>query len=275
MVYEKRFAKLQHRDSETSLDPTPNRMFSSGEGRWLSPDPLFGNVSNPQSLNRYAYALNTPNCLVDPSGLIVAVSVCHDVYGGDGEGGETYLGTVCSNSFYPDAPGGGGSGGGGGLPYWNQAAINYLSTNKSCQKFILQTIQKVFALMNKGGPLTAAQQQADTLQAFEKDLSLMNITRSPSSLPYGAAAQATTLSTVTVAPDFSTHPAAQQSEILIHEVLHLGPPGGTSYTFLDRALADAWGLTYDTSGSAGQVQANASAAFQTLLQDPKNCGPAK
>ena len=68
-LYEQRFAKLQHRDSETSLDPTPNRMFSSTQGRWLSPDPLFGSVANPQSLNRYAYVLNNACSATDASGL--------------------------------------------------------------------------------------------------------------------------------------------------------------------------------------------------------------
>ena len=38
-------------------------------GRWLSPDPLAGDVSNPQSLNRYAYVLNNPTSLIDPLGL--------------------------------------------------------------------------------------------------------------------------------------------------------------------------------------------------------------
>jgi hypothetical protein len=39
------------------------------EGRWLSPDPAGGDVTNPQSLNRYAYALNNPSTFVDPLGL--------------------------------------------------------------------------------------------------------------------------------------------------------------------------------------------------------------
>ena len=39
------------------------------EGRWLSPDPLGGDIANPQSLNRYAYALNNPTTLTDPAGL--------------------------------------------------------------------------------------------------------------------------------------------------------------------------------------------------------------
>ncbi|HEV2499835.1 MAG TPA: RHS repeat-associated core domain-containing protein [Terriglobia bacterium] len=39
------------------------------EGRWLTPDLLGGDITNPQSLNRYAYALNNPTTLTDPSGL--------------------------------------------------------------------------------------------------------------------------------------------------------------------------------------------------------------
>jgi hypothetical protein len=37
--------------------------------RWLSPDPLAGDILNPQSLNRYAYVLNNPTNLIDPVGL--------------------------------------------------------------------------------------------------------------------------------------------------------------------------------------------------------------
>jgi len=37
-------------------------------GTMLAPDPLLGNLFNPQSLNRYAYAGNNPTSLVDPSG---------------------------------------------------------------------------------------------------------------------------------------------------------------------------------------------------------------
>jgi hypothetical protein len=39
------------------------------EGCWLSPDPMGGDVMNPQSLNRYAYALNNPATLNDPLGM--------------------------------------------------------------------------------------------------------------------------------------------------------------------------------------------------------------
>ncbi len=66
---EYQFAGMQDRDTETGLDPTPNRMFSGQFGRWLSPDPLAGDITNPQSLNRYAYALNNPTTNTDPTGL--------------------------------------------------------------------------------------------------------------------------------------------------------------------------------------------------------------
>ena len=56
------------RDSESGLDHTWFRQYSSTTGRWLSPDPLAGSVLDPQSLNRYAYVLNDPLNLTDPTG---------------------------------------------------------------------------------------------------------------------------------------------------------------------------------------------------------------
>src|SRR5208282_455518 len=38
----------------------PYRVYPDGEMRWPSPDPLGGDITNPQSLNRYAYVLNNP-----------------------------------------------------------------------------------------------------------------------------------------------------------------------------------------------------------------------
>src|SRR3989442_1712384 len=68
-LWDERFASLGQRDSEATLDPTLFRMYSSGQGRWLSPDALAGDITNPQSLNRYAYVLNNPTDLIDPLGL--------------------------------------------------------------------------------------------------------------------------------------------------------------------------------------------------------------
>ncbi len=51
------------------LFPTLFRTYYPEFGRWLTPDPLGGDVTNPQSLNRYAYALNNPATFTDPLGL--------------------------------------------------------------------------------------------------------------------------------------------------------------------------------------------------------------
>lgn len=66
---EERFASLQYRDSESNLDPTKYRMFSSDAGRWTSPDPAQADISDPQSMSSYAYAGNNPVGTVDPFGL--------------------------------------------------------------------------------------------------------------------------------------------------------------------------------------------------------------
>src|SRR5206468_7320304 len=57
------------RDTESGLDHAWFRQYGSSFGRWLSPDPLGGDITNPQSLNRYAYVRNIPATLTDPSGL--------------------------------------------------------------------------------------------------------------------------------------------------------------------------------------------------------------
>jgi RHS repeat-associated protein len=62
------------RDSETSLDHTLFRQYSSQFARWTSPDPAglaAVDPSNPQSWNRYAYVGNNPMNSIDPSGLCV------------------------------------------------------------------------------------------------------------------------------------------------------------------------------------------------------------
>ncbi len=63
------FADLPYRDTTTNTDLTENRLFSPNLSRWFTPDPLGGDVTNPQSLNRYAYVLNNPATLTDPTGL--------------------------------------------------------------------------------------------------------------------------------------------------------------------------------------------------------------
>ncbi len=67
-----RFAGKE-RDFETGLDYLGARYYGSNQGRFISPDPLLSSAvsKNPQTWNRYSYALNIPTRLVDPLGLFV------------------------------------------------------------------------------------------------------------------------------------------------------------------------------------------------------------
>jgi RHS repeat-associated protein len=67
------FAALDH-DYESGTDHAQFRQYNNAQGRWLSPDPYRGSydVSNPQSMNRYAYVVNNPLANIDPSGLVQA-----------------------------------------------------------------------------------------------------------------------------------------------------------------------------------------------------------
>jgi RHS repeat-associated protein len=68
------FAGMEHRNPH-QFDVTPNRDYSSGWGRWLTPDPGGKNVvhmDDPQTWNMYAYVRNNPTSLTDPSGLEMA-----------------------------------------------------------------------------------------------------------------------------------------------------------------------------------------------------------
>lgn len=117
-----------YRDSESGLDHTLFRKFSSGLCRWMGPDPIAGSALDPQSLNRYAYVVNNPTNLVDPLGLL-AVSICpysvectyDHIYFDDPENKGGLLGAehcdiTFSNCWIRDneVEGGGGGGGGGG-----------------------------------------------------------------------------------------------------------------------------------------------------------------
>jgi RHS repeat-associated protein len=64
------FAGLDH-DDPSDLDIAQYREYGSMQGHWMSPDPYDGSydASNPQSFNRYAYALNNPLSFNDSSGL--------------------------------------------------------------------------------------------------------------------------------------------------------------------------------------------------------------
>jgi RHS repeat-associated protein len=60
-------------DLETDSHHAQYRQYDSIAGRWMSPDPYDGSYdpSNPQSFNRYSYALNDPLSMTDPQGLFM------------------------------------------------------------------------------------------------------------------------------------------------------------------------------------------------------------
>ena len=73
-------------DSETGNYHTWFRYYEPNLGRWMSPDLLAGDPTNPQSLNRYSYVLNDPTSFTDPSGLscenvVPPASLASCVYG--------------------------------------------------------------------------------------------------------------------------------------------------------------------------------------------------
>lgn len=71
---------VQNRDIATGLDYFGARYLSGAQGRFTSPDPLMASAkaSNPQTWNRYAYALNNPLRYVDPDGLEVPEDCAKD-----------------------------------------------------------------------------------------------------------------------------------------------------------------------------------------------------
>ncbi len=111
------------RDAESGLDNTLNRKYSSNLGRWLSPDPKAGDITNPQSLDRYAYVLGNPTNLVDPLGLddFNPADPCSDFFFAitNAECPSPDQTTDLVDFFFlleifRDLPGSGGGGGGGG-----------------------------------------------------------------------------------------------------------------------------------------------------------------
>lgn len=122
-------------DSESNLEHTWFRQYEATQGRWLSPDPAgmaAVDPTDPQTLNRYAYAGNKPMNAFDPLGLWVwGFGGCFfdtvEVETGTPEGGSEFQGF--DTNFLGCFPGGerslgppepidlqdaGGGGGGGG-----------------------------------------------------------------------------------------------------------------------------------------------------------------
>ncbi len=124
-------------DSESDTDHAKYRQYSPTEGRWLRPDPYSGSYHfrNPQSMNRYVYAMNSPLSKIDPSGL--------DNEWSPDEGGEDYT----------DDGGWGGDGGYGGNGFGGYAAgpgnDNSNNDNSGCSSSGADFCQDVYDTNNK------------------------------------------------------------------------------------------------------------------------------
>lgn len=109
------YGSISRYESDLGLYLTPNRFYPPAEGRWLSPDPLGGDVADPQSLNRYAYVTNNPASFNDPLGLSHPTACwtfpgggwrilpgCEIAYGEGGGGGlwDTNPADLCSDPSY-------------------------------------------------------------------------------------------------------------------------------------------------------------------------------
>ncbi|HET9180462.1 MAG TPA: RHS repeat-associated core domain-containing protein [Terriglobia bacterium] len=88
------------------LVPSATRELSAALGRWMTPDALGGDVTNPQSLNRYAYVTNNPTTMTDPLGLYQSSipQGCHKEL--DGWYGEGTWKIVCDQDSLGSLPGG-------------------------------------------------------------------------------------------------------------------------------------------------------------------------
>src|SRR6202008_1609838 len=60
------------RDSESSFHYFGARHYGGTTGRFLTTDPIGGELDNPQTLNRYAYVQNNPLKYTDPTGMKLA-----------------------------------------------------------------------------------------------------------------------------------------------------------------------------------------------------------
>jgi RHS repeat-associated protein len=74
------------RDTETGNDHAWLRNYEQNPGRWLSPDPLGGDITSPQSLNLYGYVMNNPLSNIDPTG-----QACYAIERGHGGGCDAFM----------------------------------------------------------------------------------------------------------------------------------------------------------------------------------------
>jgi RHS repeat-associated protein len=69
-------------EAETGLSYFGARYYDPKIGRFVSEDPAEGDLNNPQTFNKYAYALNNPIKMIDPNGKYPVTSEVTDLLAG-------------------------------------------------------------------------------------------------------------------------------------------------------------------------------------------------
>jgi RHS repeat-associated protein len=167
---------------------TDTRRYTQSASRWFTPDPLGGDVTNPQSLNRYAYVLNNPTTLSDPTGLCGETWFGVTVYDSQGnvtQAGTTSYGQPCENpeeqsqsNQPPNVDWGWGAspedfGGGGGCGLTpGQQKIAHVVNSALQQTKLSECLNKLFGpgniLNNKNLPILDTTQSEATISVDTK-----------------------------------------------------------------------------------------------------------
>jgi len=108
-------------------------------GRMISRDPLLGDIGNPETLNRYAYVVNNPATLTDPTGFGPCYFDCTVVF----EGGYWTYGEYINHSTGERFP---------LPPSWTPARGN-IDFGGSSGTFDVQDVQNVLSAAGFAGPV--------------------------------------------------------------------------------------------------------------------------
>jgi RHS repeat-associated protein len=228
------------------------RSYNPDTGRWMSPDSDGGQVSDPQTLNRHAYADNDPVNLVDPDGMPGVTPT----WGFADPGKKKKKLNPCQQAR-------------------DETVKRILDKNdEACQDFIKSTLEKAFDYLNqldarRGNPIRPSvvvnQQALSTPQALADALRNAQLAKgtNPDSVAH------TEGNTTYWDPHFND-PSNDQVETMIHEAFHLLDYGRLN----DEVIANALGLRYKIVQSgphaADETMSNASEAWDPLLEDA--CG---
>jgi RHS repeat-associated protein len=282
------------RDQETGNDYAGARYYANARGRWLSVDPVRGNVANPQRLNRYSYVGNDPINLADPdgrewlnipcSGKHIALNPEHII---GGAGCWVYDGSRAGPGGAGGSSGQGGVGGeaggrGGGvslLPDFVGVRLDsYHMLGLALARWISPECAQIFSGL--GTPMAVLRDIVEN-----RDLEFVDMTdkanwkrrlsevfpRMGGFFPQDSPGGARILSretregvtevstTVLLYASFWSGPARYQGLVLVHELLHYATQLG------DAALAERLKLSFEVVDDTRRTDWNASNAIQAFL----------